>query len=699
VDSRTAARALLGCALLAGAGCRLPEARSGPALPELWRPPEAAAEPERLRIEPVHAVARLGESVQLRVAGMLAARARCVAASGEMEAPPALEVPSPDSPGVVDVLCGVDGARAAAQVTFTDAQALPVADPYAGGVALFKLRRRAGALPPVGTRVLGVPSLDAKLARLETWALAAFPFADPGARDQAGIGLWIAIDVPRGVNYYQAIDWLRRDPALIAASYLPVDSAWLSVDERAGWPASLEVARAPSAEPQADNGVMRASTPLPDPLFATRDLRAVGAPQVWSTQTGRGVRVAIVDSGLDVNHAALAPNLMWKAGERPDRDADANGVPGDAVGANFAHLALARGAGPPRLALGLVGDVSDWHRALDSDDNWGHGTAIASLAAGAGGSGARLGVAPRAELVAIDVEENLRLVDSRLVHDDPRLRFREAGGPPLRSPTWSRAAGIVYAVNARARVLTCAWSEDTPHLLLHDALEYAEHNCALPVCAVEEPPGALDSFPAQWRASWLARSGGGTGDALDLWSGELHEDFFARPLQATLLAGALEARGEPTPDADEVSPDLFAPTGGWRGRGGVAAAVSNPRNDQMPVPDYRSAPFRGPAAAAGLIAGAAALVSELRPDLEPAQVAAALRAGARDLAGHPALHAPGALRAADQQPRGTCARPPERTPPTHVVADEPRLPWWKRMPWSTSPSGDDTPPASPDRAR
>src|SRR5262249_21393014 len=153
-------------------------------------------------------------------------------------APPMLEIHSPERPGVVDVLCGVDGTRAAAQVTFTDAQTLPLVDAYAGGVALFKLRELP--VPPepwTGTRVLGHPTLDAQLARLGAWALAAFPFADPGARDDAGIGLWIAIDVPAGINYYQAIDWIRRDPAIVTASWLPVESDWLGVVQRSGWPA------------------------------------------------------------------------------------------------------------------------------------------------------------------------------------------------------------------------------------------------------------------------------------------------------------------------------------------------------------------------------------------------------------------------------------------------------------------------------
>jgi len=675
-------------AVLPWVGCRLPgfgvtfdSASEGrPDLPALWSAPAAASAPEQLRVEPVHAVARLGESVRLRVLGALAHRVRCVTPEGETGAPPELEIESPAEPGVLDVLCGVDGVRAAAQITFTEAQALPVADPYTGGVVLFKLRKLAAPLDPLtATRELGHPSLDAKLERLSAWALCAFPFADPSARDSAGIGHWIAIDLPRGTNYYQAVDWIRSDPAVEPSSYLPVDSDWIRVSRRGEWPIAFTPVVGASKRVQRRGQIP--SEPRPDPAFAPRDLRMIGAPEVWSARTGRGVRIAIVDTGLDANHAAIAPNLISKPAERPGTDADGNGIPGDAIGANFAHLAVLRGDTAPSLALGLVTDVSDWHGALERAENWGHGTAIASLAAGAGGPGARLGVAPRAELIAVDVEENLIASSSALHREDPRQRERHAGGPPLRSSIWSRASGVVYAVSSRARVLTCAWSADTPHLLLHDALAYAEDNCALPVCAVEEPPGPFESYPAQWRAAWLARHDLGNGDVIDLWSGEVHEDRLTRPLRATLIAGALEARGKPTAEAEEIEPDLFAPTGGWRGRGGVAAAVSNPRNDQTPMPDYRSAPFHGPAAAAGLIAGTAALVSELRPDLDAIAVAASLREGTRNASGYLVVNAPGALRNALQREPGACA---------------PLEPRRRRV--AASPSGagrDPNPPASP----
>jgi hypothetical protein len=174
------------------------------------------------------------------------------------------------------------------------------------------------------------------------------------------------------------------------------------------------------------------------------------------------------------------------------------------------------------------------------------------------------------------------------------------------------------------------------------------------------------------RSTHIQHSGGTPG-----WSGtgELHEDRLEHPLLATLVAGSVDRRGRPSAEADEVQPDLFAPTGGVLGQGGVAAALSNPRNDATPGPDQRTGPFAGPAAAAGMIAGTAALLSELRPDLTPVALREALLGGMTPSAGGPLLNVVDALHAARSRDVGSCASPVERRPAPQL-ADEP---WWKRL--------------------
>ena len=85
------------------------------------------------------------------------------------------------------------------------------------------------------------------------------------------------------------------------------------------------------------------------PTQASPDLIAIGAPQVWTEEQGDGVRLAVIDTGVDIDHAALRPNLVDKVSERAGNDFDGNGVPGDEFGVNLAHLAIARGADGTRL--------------------------------------------------------------------------------------------------------------------------------------------------------------------------------------------------------------------------------------------------------------------------------------------------------------------------------------------------------------
>ncbi|WP_204034330.1 S8 family peptidase [Micromonospora qiuiae] len=89
-----------------------------------------------------------------------------------------------------------------------------------------------------------------------------------------------------------------------------------------------------------------------------RNLRQVAAPQAWNAgYTGKGTRVAVLDTGIDATH----PDLAGQTAEKKDFTADG-------------------------------GDAGDHH---------GHGTHVAATIAGSGAAskGARRGVAPEARLV------------------------------------------------------------------------------------------------------------------------------------------------------------------------------------------------------------------------------------------------------------------------------------------------------------
>jgi hypothetical protein len=113
------------------------------------------------------------------------------------------------------------------------------------------------------------------------------------------------------------------------------------------------------------------------------------------------------------------------------------------------------------------------------------------------------------------------------------------------------------------------------------------------------------------------------------------------------------------------------------------------------VPDRRAAPVDGPTAAVGLAAGAAAIVSGARPDLEPWAVHQALVKGAARAANGPALSVPGALAVAGKEEAGAC-RALLRREPTEEAS-----PWPKIRVKAGGPLVPDekTPPASPDKSK
>ncbi len=116
----------------------------------------------------------------------------------------------------------------------------------------------------------------------------------------------------------------------------------------------------------------------------------IDAFAAWDASLGAGVLVAVVDSGVEVSHPDLAPNVWANPGES-GAGREANGVDDD--------------------ANGLVDDVNGWDFVPDADGvgspdpghGVGHGTHVAGILAARSGNGiGGAGVAPRASLMALD---------------------------------------------------------------------------------------------------------------------------------------------------------------------------------------------------------------------------------------------------------------------------------------------------------
>jgi subtilisin family serine protease len=166
----------------------------------------------------------------------------------------------------------------------------------------------------------------------------------------------------------------------------------------------------------------------------------MGIASAWAQTAGDGAVVAVLDTGADLTHPDLAPNLWRNPGEIP-----ANGVDDDRDGFvdDVNGIDLIDGDGNP------------------SDEN-GHGTHVAGLIASPVGNGVgSAGVAPHAHVMIVRVLDATASGDAGTVADG--MRWALAHGAKvlnlsLAGPTPSREldAAIAEARAAGALVVTAA---------------------------------------------------------------------------------------------------------------------------------------------------------------------------------------------------------------------------------------------------
>lgn len=186
------------------------------------------------------------------------------------------------------------------------------------------------------------------------------------------------------------------------------------------------------------------------------NLNAMNAPESWAAgHTGQGVVVAVIDTGVDVNHPDLMSQLWVNAGEIAGNGIDDDGN-------------------------GFVDDVRGWDFAAgdnNPDDVHGHGTHVAgTIAAAANGIGST-GVAPDATIMPVRVLGN--------------------NGSGSMS---SVAAGIRYAVDMGADIINLSLGGSYSSLILA-AIEYAVANNVLVVAAAGNEYASMPGYPARFSAS------------------------------------------------------------------------------------------------------------------------------------------------------------------------------------------------------
>jgi len=186
------------------------------------------------------------------------------------------------------------------------------------------------------------------------------------------------------------------------------------------------------AEP---NYQMRASLVPDDPYyqrFQSWYYELLGAPQAWDVTTGSPtIVVAVVDSGMDIQHPDLVGKIWINQEEKPDNglDDDENGCVDDLHGCNF-------------LPSTPNGDIEDEN---------GHGTLIAGILAASGNNGQGVaGVAWKTTLMPVKV-----------------LNWEGIGF------SWDVAKGITYAAQEGARIINLSFGNVAPNSLLEDATRMA----------------------------------------------------------------------------------------------------------------------------------------------------------------------------------------------------------------------------------
>lgn len=158
------------------------------------------------------------------------------------------------------------------------------------------------------------------------------------------------------------------------------------------------LAASPGVKEVRFNGTVRLPEVRPAQATTFSNLEAVRAPEVWSQVTGNGVTVAIIDSGVDINHPLLASK--WRGGAGGWFNPYASGCTTE----NPCTPCEANGSTP-------CDDPPD----PDGFSDRGHGTAVAGIVLG-GDAATITGVAPGANWIAAKIFREDGFADFDAIH-------------------------------------------------------------------------------------------------------------------------------------------------------------------------------------------------------------------------------------------------------------------------------------------
>ncbi|MCC5618156.1 S8 family serine peptidase [Nostoc sp. CHAB 5836] len=180
----------------------------------------------------------------------------------------------------------------------------------------------------------------------------------------------------------------------------------------------------------------------------------VKAPEVWAQgYTGKGVVVAVVDTGVDYNHEDLKNNIWTNSKEIAGNgiDDDGNGYIDDNYGWNFAD------------------------QNNNTLDNNGHGTHVSGTIAGENNNSGVTGIAYDAKIMPVKV-------------------LNESGSGSYNSIS----KGIRYAVDNGANVINLSLGGRYSNRTLESAIDYASSKGVIVVMAVGNDGDSSPDYPARY---------------------------------------------------------------------------------------------------------------------------------------------------------------------------------------------------------
>lgn len=201
--------------------------------------------------------------------------------------------------------------------------------------------------------------------------------------------------------------------------------------------------------------------PYPDaPKLGGNDWGAdmIKAPSAWAKgYTGQNVVVAVIDTGVDLNHEDLKDNIWTNS-----KEIDGNGQDDDGDG--------------------YIDNIHGWNFANNNNnvmDNNGHGTHVSGTIAGERNDKGVTGIAYDAKIMPVKV-----------------LDSNGSGSPE------NVAKGIRFAADSGANVINLSLGSSYLYKDIESAIEYANGKGSVVVMAAGNDGGSTPEYPARHAKNW-----------------------------------------------------------------------------------------------------------------------------------------------------------------------------------------------------